>query len=291
MIRLDLLLVRRHPGLSRRRAREAIERGQVTVDGIMVRMAGQPVRDDAEVHWNPNRRALPRARLSLDALHEDADVLIVDKPAGLLSVPSAPGARHEDTVVARVREYVGRLRPRRPYVHPVHRLDRDTSGCLALALSPPARAGLQALFRAHGIERRYLALVEGRPRSEQGTIDLPIADTYEGGRRRLARGGDEQSPARTRWRVRERLEGAALLEVELETGRQHQVRLHLSHIGLPVIGDRVYRREGARSVVNAARQMLHAEVLAFVHPVTGQSIRAVSPLPDDFRRLLARLRG
>jgi 23S rRNA-/tRNA-specific pseudouridylate synthase len=91
--------------------------------------------------------------------------------------------------------------------------------------------------------------------------------------------------------VRERLEGAALLEVELETGRQHQVRLHLSHIGLPVIGDRVYRGEGARSVVNAARQMLHAEVLAFVHPVTGQSIRAVSPLPDDFRRLLARLRG
>ncbi len=290
MMRLDLWLVGHHAGLSRRKAQAAIEKGQVTVDGVMVRQAGHAVADAAVVAWNPHQRALPRARLSLAVLHEDAEVLVVDKPAGLLSVASAPDARGEDTVLARVREYVRRLRPRRPYVHPVHRLDRDTSGAMALALSPDARAGLQALFRAHRIRRRYLALVEGQPRVERGEVDLPIADTYEGGRRRVARGDEDASPALTRWRVRERLKGATLLEVELETGRQHQIRLHLSHIGLPVVGDLVYGRQRAPAV-GADRQMLHAELLEFIHPTSGQRVRAVSPLPDDFRRLLAKLRA
>jgi 23S rRNA pseudouridine1911/1915/1917 synthase len=228
-------------------------------------------------------------RSSLRLLHEDDDVLVVDKPAGLLAVPTAPDAQDEDTALARVQEYVARLRPRRPYVGVVHRLDRDTSGALAFALSPPARAALRDLFRAHRMERRYAALVEGSPSTDEGQVDAPIYDVYEAGRRRLARPGEPAHDARTRWRVVERFRAGALLEVELETGRQHQIRLHLAHLGLPIVGDPVYGRPGGRGVT-AARHMLHARHLAFVHPLTGTRVAAESPLPEDFRKALAALR-
>ena len=130
---------------------------------------------------------------------------------------------------------------RRAWIGRLHRLDRDTSGVLAFALTRPARAALIALFREHRIERRYLVLVQGEPRVEEGRIEAPIADVYEAGRRRVARAGEPQSPALTRYKLRERFPGAALLEVELETGRQHQIRLHLAHVGLFVLGDPVYR--------------------------------------------------
>jgi 23S rRNA pseudouridine1911/1915/1917 synthase len=291
LARLDVALVALHPGLSRRQAREAIEKGQVTVDGRLVREPGHPVAEGADVLWDPHRKALSRARLSLPRLFEDEALLVVDKPAGLLSVPTSPTAPgEEDTALLRVQEYARRRHPRRPYVGRVHRLDRDTSGALAFALSTEARAGLIALFRAHRVERRYLALVEGDPRAEQGVVDLPIHDAYEGGRRRLARPGEPSHPARTRWRVVQRLADAALLEVELDTGRQHQIRLHLAHLGLPVLGDAVYRRRSGEPSLEAPRQMLHAAVLGFDHPLTGAPVRAESPLPPDFQAVLTALR-
>jgi 23S rRNA pseudouridine1911/1915/1917 synthase len=185
---LDLLLIRRHPGLSRRKARDVIEKGQVDVDGQTVTRAGEDVGEGVRLVWDPNRQARPRARPSLPLLYADETLLIVDKPAGLLSVETAPGAR-EDTVAHRIGEYVRRLRPRQPYVGVVHRLDRDTSGALALALDPPTRDALRALFRAHLVERRYLALVRGGPKQSEGTIDLPIRDAYVAGRRGVARAG------------------------------------------------------------------------------------------------------
>jgi 23S rRNA pseudouridine1911/1915/1917 synthase len=173
----------------------------------------------------------------------------------------------------------------------VHRLDRDTSGTLAFALDPAARAGLIELFRDHRIERRYLALVEGAPRQDQGSIEAPIADAYRGGRRRVARGAEPQSGAFTRYRVRERFPGAALLEVELRTGRQHQIRVHLAHVGLPILGDPVYRPPTAgRPPIEAPRPMLHASLLGFLHPISGEPVRALSPLPADFLRALSALR-
>jgi 23S rRNA pseudouridine1911/1915/1917 synthase len=217
-------------------------------------------------------------------------------------------------VLERVRDYARHLQRRKAYVGLVHRLDRDTSGALCFALTPPAREALRALFRAHRIERRYVALVEGRPPQEQGEIDLPIHEDYVSGRRRIARRGEPALPARTRWRVRERFEEAALLEVELETGRQHQIRLHLAHVGMPVLGDPVYRQAAARERgtrderarrprpprkprpaaprvhVAAPRQMLHAQVLGVAHPVTGEMVRVESPLPADFRAVLQKLR-
>jgi 23S rRNA pseudouridine1911/1915/1917 synthase len=298
-IRLDLALIKRHPELSRRRARDVIEKGQVAVGGRTALESGLLVEPGADVAWDPNLKARSRARSSLRLLHEDDDVLVVDKPAGLLAVPTAPDARDEDTVLARMREYVARRRPRRPYVGVVHRLDRDTSGALAFALSPTARAALRDLFRAHRMERRYAALVEGVPSADEGRVDAPIYDVYEAGRRRLARPGEPAHEARTRWRVVERFRAGALLEVELETGRQHQIRLHLATLGLPIVGDQVYshaarwwpqRGRSGRHTMAAPRQMLHARQLAFVHPITGIRVEAESPLPADFRAALAALR-
>src|SRR5262249_17499027 len=160
------------PELSRRRARDVIEKGQVSVGGAVVRAPGQDVASDAVVRFDPNRRALPRARLSLPLLYQDDELLVVDKPAGLLTVPSAPGAdAAEDTARRRVRAYVAPPSPRRPYVGVVHRIDRDTSGAVAFALTPASRAALQGLFREHRIERRYVALVEGVPRDDRGIVD------------------------------------------------------------------------------------------------------------------------
>jgi 23S rRNA pseudouridine1911/1915/1917 synthase len=299
-MRLDLALVRLHPSLSRRRARDVIEKGQVTVAGERVREAGHEVAPGAAIAWDPNRPALPRARCSLPILHEDAHVLVVDKPAGLLSVPTPLAPPREDTALARVREYVAHLHPHGGFVERVHRLDRDTSGTLAFALSPEARAGLISLFRGHRIERRYLAIVEGTPAAGEGVVDAPIRDAWDGGRRGIAREGEPSKPARTRFWVRQRLPGAALLEVDIATGRQHQVRVHLAHVGLPVLGDEVYAAGPARGTrlgrpghglrVRVPRQMLHAWRLSFAHPITGSRVSVESPLPPDFGRVLEALR-
>ena len=170
-MRLDLLLIRRHPELSRRKARDVIEKGQVSVDGASVREAGREVPASAKVAFDPNRKALPRARCTLGVLHEDEHVLVVDKPAGLLTVPSAPGVHDEDTALLRVQDYALRLKPRVGYAERVHRLDRDTSGAIAFALSREARGGLIRTFRDHRIERLYLAIVEGEPPAERGPPD------------------------------------------------------------------------------------------------------------------------
>jgi 23S rRNA pseudouridine1911/1915/1917 synthase len=288
-MRLDLLLIRHHPSMSRRKARDVIEKGQVSVDGELAREPGREVAETAAVAFDPNRRALPRARCTLPVLHEDEHVIVVDKPAGLLTVPSAPGVHDEDTALRRVQDYARRLKPRGGYAERVHRLDRDTSGALAFALSREARAGLIETFRHHRIERVYLAIVEGEPADEGGTVDAPLREAWVSGRRGVARPGEEQREARTHWRVRERLPGAALLEVRLETGRQHQVRAHLAHVGLPVLGDPVYGRP-VRGRPLARRPMLHAFRLAFAHPVTGGRVAAESPPPEDFRKVLAALR-
>jgi 23S rRNA pseudouridine1911/1915/1917 synthase len=290
-MRLDLALIRKHSDLSRRKAREAIEKGQVTVNGETVRDAGRAVGVEAEIAWDRNRPALPRARLSLPLLYRDDALIIIDKPAGLLSVPTASADNErEDTALARVREYVLRLHRKRPFVAAAHRLDRDTSGALVFALTPEMRESMRALFRAHRIDRRYLALIEGRPRPDSGVIELPIRDAYVAGRRGVARPGEPAKIARSSWRLVERFRGAALIEVELATGRQHQIRIHLAHVGHPVLGDSVYGDAERRPILRVKRQMLHARHLAFEHPISGQRIAVESPMPADFAATLSLLR-
>lgn len=284
-MRLDVLLIARHPGLSRRRAKEVIEKGQVRLAGTTVHEPGLEVAEDAEVDWDENRPARRVARLDLVRLHEDEHLLIIDKPAGLLTVPTPGGGDDEDTALGRVEQYVKRLRPRAAFAARVHRLDRETSGALAFALSAQARAGLIDAFRRHAIDRRYLALVAGEPAADGGTIDAPIRDEWKGGRRGVAQEGEDASDAVTHWRVVERLRGATLVEVRLETGRQHQIRAHLGHLGHPVFGDPIYGK------AKAPRLMLHAARLGLRHPVSGEPVRVDAPLPPDFLRPLNRVRA
>jgi 23S rRNA pseudouridine1911/1915/1917 synthase len=290
------------PDLSWTRIREAIEAGQVSVNGEIVRDPGAPIGADAAVVFDPARRRQRQARLDLVRLHEDADILVVDKPAGLLSMATDALLRHhEDTVLRRAQEYAAHLHGRRGYAGLLHRLDRDTSGAMALALSREAHVRGRAFFAAHRFERTYLALVHGVPAIAEGTIDAAISHGYTSGRRQLARRHEAGREAVTHYRVRERFDSASLIELTLETGRQHQIRLHMQRLGHPLLGEKVYvrAREAGRagaagrragSSTDAPRQMLHAWRLAFPHPITESMVRVEAALPADFEHVLRALR-
>ena len=255
--------------------------------------------DDAVVDLDINRPAQSRARAAFDILHEDDDIIVLNKPAGLLSIPSSPDAgRSEDTVLKRVREYMQLKLGHKTYVGMLHRLDRDTSGSLAVALSKDAHAAGRDNFKAHRFERHYLALVQGIPDPPKGTIHARISSGYRDGRRKLVREDQTGLDATTDYKVRERLKNAALLELKLHTGRQHQIRLHLEKLGHPLIGERVYSGTtpvGPKAATpkleapKAPRNMLHAWRLAFPHPVTGRRIAVEAPLPEDFLRTMKKL--
>jgi 23S rRNA pseudouridine1911/1915/1917 synthase len=284
--RLDVRVVRDF-GLSRRRAQEAISAGQVDVGTRRVRDAGHPVDPDDQVMYHQNRRREETVRFSLETAYQDGDLVVVDKPPGLLTVPT-DGGRHDDSVLARLRADLTRVQGPRAYVGALHRLDRGTSGLVAIALSRACHGAGRTAFRDHLFLRRYLALVEGVLRSASGTIDLPIADEYDSGRRHLARDDDEPSRhAVTHYRVKEQFARAALLEIELDTGRQHQIRLHLRAIGHPIVGDGVY---GTKAKAKGSRPFLHAAKLAFPHPLSGAPIDCVSEPPQDFTDAQKRLR-
>jgi 23S rRNA pseudouridine1911/1915/1917 synthase len=200
-------------------------------------------------------------------------------------VHPTPGLRHGTLVHGLLGRLAGGEDRERPGI--VHRLDRDTSGLIVVALTPETHRRLQRLVRRRRLERHYLALVRGRPRSWRGRIEAPIGrDRYDRTRHSL----DTATPrdAITHFDVRELLREHALLDVTLETGRTHQIRVHLEAIGLPVAGDPVY---GIRGDLGLARQFLHAARLAFQHPFTEEEIDVESPLPDDLERALKHSRG
>jgi 23S rRNA pseudouridine1911/1915/1917 synthase len=207
--------------------------------------------------------------------YEDEHLLVVDKPAGIVVHPAA-GHRSGTLVHGLLaHDVAGGDEAERPGI--VHRLDRDTSGLMVVARSDDVYRRLQSLVRRRELERRYRALVVGRPRSRRGTIDAPIGrDRRDPLRRSLD--SDAPRPAVTHFELVELLPRHALLDVRLETGRTHQIRVHLAAIDLPVAGDPVY---GRPQEVGLNRQFLHASRLAFVHPVTGRQVETASPLPDD----------
>lgn len=288
-MRLDKTLKDSRQDLSWRQVREAIEKGQVTVDGRVEKDPGLDVRTGADVDLNLNRPAQSRARASFEILHEDDHIIVLNKPAGLLSIPSSPEAGStEDTVLRRVREYMQFKRGHKTYVGMLHRLDRDTSGSLAVALSKDAHAAGREMFKEHRFERHYLALVQGIPHPPKGTITARISTGYFDGRRKLVGPDTPGLDSATDYTVRERFKDAALLELRLHTGRQHQIRLHLEKLGYPLLGERVY---AAPASVTARRNMLHAWTLAFPHPLTGKRIAVEAPLPADFEKLMKRLRA
>jgi len=228
--------------------------------------------------------ALAPEAVTVPIVFEDEHLLVLDKPAGLVVHPGA--GEKSGTLAGQLLSLgaAGGEDPDRPGI--VHRLDRDTSGLLVVARSQETYAALQDAVRRRDLERRYVALVRGHPRSRSGRIDAAIGrDRRDPTRRSL----DTEAPreAVTHFEVRETLPEHALLEVKLETGRTHQIRVHLAAIDLPVAGDAQY---GVRGDLGLARQFLHAHRLRFRHPVTGEEIDAESPLPPDLQAALVEAR-
>ena len=287
--RLDRALAARTKIGSRSLAERLLAEGAVTVDGAPKpkshRLEAGSVVDVELPDELPATAELVAEPVSVPLVYEDPHLVVVDKPAGLVVHPGA-GAR-AGTLAGQLLSLgaAGGSDPQRPGI--VHRLDRDTSGLLIATRSEDAHAALQEAIRRREVERRYLALVRGRPGSARGRIDAPIGrDRRDPTRRSLDT--DEPREAVTHFEVRELLAEHALLDVRLETGRTHQIRVHLAAIDLPVSGDPQY---GARGDLGLERQFLHAYRLRFSHPVTGEQIDVASPLPEDLAAALSKAGG
>jgi 23S rRNA pseudouridine1911/1915/1917 synthase len=285
-MRLDLAVSRAF-GLSRRAARDAVRAGRVDSGGETLDEPGLDVAEDIRLELHAARPARRRVRTRLAVLHEDDAVLIVDKPAGLLTVPT--DAREKDTLWSRALFYLQHRYGGRPYAGIVHRLDKDTSGAVVFARSRAALHFLQDRFKEHAVEREYLAIVAGRT-PDTGSFEAELVRT-DGLRRSVARPGERGRRAVTRFKTLELLPGASLVAARLETGRTHQIRVHFSSAGHPVLGDRVYGPREGVGAAGAPRQMLHARTLGFAHPTTGGSVSVESPLPEDFAERLEKLRS
>jgi 23S rRNA pseudouridine1911/1915/1917 synthase len=283
-LRLDQALARLLPEESRTRLARLIAEGHVRVDGdaatprLKVK-SGEAV--EVALVARQQDSAYGAEAIALAIVHEDADVLVIDKPAGLVVHPGS--GNWSGTLLNALLHHAPEL-AQLARAGIVHRLDKDTSGLLAVARNEPAQLSLVRQLQERSVKRTYLALVRGKV-GAAGSVDAPIG-RHRVHRTRMAvvEGG---KPATTRYRVRKAFAAHTLLECELETGRTHQIRVHLASIGHPVEGDPVYAGRGERLL---ARQALHAWKLAFDHPRTSKRMAFESPLPADFRDLLERLR-
>jgi 23S rRNA pseudouridine1911/1915/1917 synthase len=278
--RLDVFLAGRVG--SRAAAQRLIDAGAVTVDGA-VRPKRHVLRGGERVVVTEPEAAAEEAvaPASFAIAYADEHLLVVDKPAGVVV---HPGRGHRDgTLVQALPGAAGGPDPDRPGI--VHRLDRDTSGLLVVARSEPAWERLSGMIRRREVLREYLALVEGRPSARTGTIEAPIGRDRRI-RTRMSTDTDEPREAVTHFAVERPLDAFTLLRVRLETGRTHQIRAHLLAIGHPVAGDPEYGHAGR---LGLERQFLHAEHLAFAHPVTGAPVDVRSPLPPDLAAVLRAL--
>lgn len=291
-IRLDRF-VSSVSGVSRNRVQQLIADGLVTVNGGPARK-NHRVATGEKITWGVPLAApedvVPQA-LDLDVVFQDSSLVVIDKPAGMVMYPG-PGHPADTLLNALLWRYPqmsgvgGRGRP-----GIFHRLDRDTSGLVAVALSDEAYAAMVDKMQNREVERVYLALVGGDITADRGTIDAPMSRS-RGDRKKMAVDRIAGRRAVSNFEVKERFAlGYNLLEVSLETGRTHQIRVHLSHVGHPVVGDREYSggREGKQ--LGLSRQFLHACRLRFTHPVTGEPMEFTSNLPPDLAEILERLRS
>ena len=284
------------PGTSWSRAKELCQSGRARLDGAVCLDPATRVAQGNRIELQPDGPALPRGPLPPAALvYADADLVVVDKPGGLLTVPFAG---EKDTLLTLTRTALARREGngRGPALRVVQRLDKETSGLVVFARSIPAERELQRQFKEHTVARRYLGIVHGA--AAGGTHDtLLLPDRGDGlrgswGRFRRAQGDPPPTARRavTHVEVLEQLAGATLVACELETGRQHQIRIHLAEAGHPLLGEKVYIRDFRGPLIPASRPMLHATLLGFEHPRDGRPKRFEAPPPSDFLALLARLR-
>lgn len=287
--RLDRFLVAVLDGLSRTAVQRLISSGQALVNG-QTSKAGYLLRtgDMITTSEQTTERQTPTIQsppVSLEITYEDQDLLVVNKPAGLVVHPAR--GHSGDTLLDALRmRYLDMSQfedEERPGI--VHRLDKDTSGLLIVAKSARAQSALVEQMKQHAIVKRYLALVEGVVPLDYGSIDAPIGrdPRYRQQMAIMATGSRE---ARTHFRVVERFSHHTLLLLQLETGRTHQIRVHLQAIGYPIVGDPVYGPTGKRHTLPLSRQFLHAYQLAFTHPITGQRLELEASLPEDLEQIL-----
>jgi len=292
--RLDRALADAVPILSRERLKALIRSGAVETEGKALRDPAVKVRGEEAL-----RIAVPEAapahsepqEIPLEIVFEDEHLLVVDKPAGLVVHPAA-GNVDGTLVNALLYHCRGSLSGIGGVARPgiVHRIDKDTSGLLVVAKTDVAHEGLAKQFAAHTIERRYLAIVKGIPKAAQGTVDAPLGRSATNRKKIAIVEGKRGKRAVTHWRRLGVLADAALVECRLETGRTHQVRVHMASIGHPLLGDPVYGRSGKThgkllSKLGFQRQALHAAGLGFTHPVTKNRLSFSSPMPPDMQEL------
>lgn len=278
--RLDQVLADRVEGMSRRRARVLLDLGGVFVDGARVKVASRTVREGQRIVANVGS-ALDRATKAVGeearrtdeaklppfrVVHLDEHIAVVFKPAGLLTAPTPEGDRGNLAALLSGRDDIGPVRV-------VHRLDLPTSGLLVFARTDLANRILSERFQVHDVERSYLAIVSGRPAADEATLSSPI-----GGKKAITHVALVEAFGAS----------AALVRCRLETGRTHQIRVHMAGAGHPILGDRRY---GAPPTPAPPRLALHATTLGFAHPATGEALRFEEPLPDDLSRFVATLRG
>jgi 23S rRNA pseudouridine1911/1915/1917 synthase len=297
--RLDRALAAAVPTLSRERLKALIRSGAVEARGAPVRDPSHKVKGNEALTL-----ALPEPApadnqpqdIPVPILFEDEHLLIVDKPAGLVVHPAA-GNLDGTLVNALLHHCSGKLSGIGGVARPgiVHRIDKDTSGLLVVAKTDVAHEGLARQFAAHSIDRRYLAIVSGVPSKTEGTVEAPLARSATNRKKMAIVEGNRGKRAVTHWKRTEVLKDAALVECRLETGRTHQVRVHMAAIGHPLLGDPVYGRAGKshRKLLNELgfeRQALHAAELGFTHPVTKHRLSFTSRMPPDMQELKRALR-
>lgn len=289
--RLDSVLAGMMPQYSRSFIQKLFENGSITVGGdpCSEKKRKAAAGDIVEITIpQPERLEVEAEDIPLDIVYEDDELLVVDKPAGMVVHP-APG-NHSGTLVNALMYHCGdALSSINGVIRPgiVHRIDKDTSGLLMVAKTDRAHNALSAQLAEHSITRRYKAIVYSNIKEDEGTVDKPIGRD-PGNRLRNAVVYTNSKNAVTHYRVLERFGGFTLVEAVLETGRTHQIRVHMAYIRHPLLGDTLYGL--AKNRYGAKRQMLHAGVLGFVHPVTGEYMEFNSPLPQDFEDVLAKLR-
>jgi 23S rRNA pseudouridine1911/1915/1917 synthase len=291
-------VVREQTGVSWSRARDLCSAGRVTVDGERCVDPAARITRDAIVAVSERGPRLEKGPLARSAIvFADRDLVVVDKPAGMLTVADEAG--NKDTLVEYTRTLLRRIggSGTDAPLGVVHRLDRDTSGVMVFTRSADAKRKLAAQFRAHDIDRIYHAIVHGDLTEARVETDL-VMDRGDGlrgshGHFRRARADAPPDARRSVTHVRPiaALSGATLVECRLETGRQHQIRIHLSELGHPLAGERVYIRDYVGVGIEAARTMLHARTLGFVHPRTAQHVSFEREAPEDFRAMVESLRG
>jgi 23S rRNA pseudouridine1911/1915/1917 synthase len=295
--RLDTYLRGKFPAVSRGAIQRLIEQGDIRVNGRIIKPTHTPrAGEQVELHWPEARAAEAQPEeMPLEILFEDETLLVLNKPPGVVVHPAA-GHEEHTLVNALLHHCAGQLSGIGGVARPgiVHRLDKETSGCLVVAKNDETHLALSAQFAARKVEKVYHAILCGALPRDQGEIRAAIA-RHPSHRKRMAVDDDAGREARTNYRVLERLEAATLVEAVLHTGRTHQIRVHFQFIGFPLVGDATYgnrqnQRLGDLTGYSAPRQMLHASRLAFIHPRSAKRLSFEAPRPEDFLDALAALR-